>query len=50
MFPTVHDDEGDAEHDLTEKAGQRKVRQQVTCDEGNSVCAGHKKARAGRML
>jgi hypothetical protein len=37
MFPPVHDDEGDAEHDLTEKAGQR---QQVTCDEGNSVCAG----------
>lgn len=50
MFPPVHDDEDDAEHDLTEKAGQRKVRKQVTCDEDNSICAGHKQARADRML
>jgi hypothetical protein len=50
VFPPVHQYEGDAERDLSEKNGKREVRKQVACDEGKSVCAGHKQACAGRTL
>jgi hypothetical protein len=50
VFPPVHEYEGDAERDLSEKNGERESRKQVASDEGKCVSAGHKQACADRML
>jgi len=50
VFPPVHEYEGDAERDLSEKNGERESRKQIASDEDKCVSAGHKQACADRML
>jgi hypothetical protein len=42
VFPPVHEQEGNAERDLSEKNGERESRKQVASDEDKCVSAGHK--------
>jgi hypothetical protein len=49
VFPPVHENESDAERDLSEKNGKRESRKQVAYEKGKYICAGHKQACAGRM-
>jgi len=50
VFPPIYEYEGNAERDLSEKNGERESRKQAASDEGKCVSAGHKQARADRML